>query len=383
MRRLRTPPWLERQRYLLDFTLSSLGRRRGRNLALLALYALVVFMLASVLMFTQALRGEALRILEGAPDVVVQRMVAGRHDLIPGDRVEQLSRVRGVQEARGRLWGYYYDTYTQANFTFLVPDRFWGKPGEVVIGEGVARARFAQPGDPFPMQAADGSVEILEVRETIAASSALVSSDLVLLSEADFRHLFSVPRDLYTDIALTVPNGKEVPMVAAKIRGQMPDTRPITHAEIARTYEAILDWRSGLAVLVLASAVLSFGIVAWDKASGLSADERREIGILKAIGWDTTEVLAVKAWEGAVISLSAFLVGLLLAYAHVFVARAPLLAPVLKGWSVLYPDFRLTPTGSPFLVATLFLLTVVPYTVATVVPAWRAATADPDAVMRS
>ncbi len=33
--------------------------------------------------------------------------------------------------------------------------------------------------------------------------------------------------------------------------------------------------------------------------------------------------------------------------------------------------------------ATLFFLTVVPYTVATVVPAWRAAITDPDAVMRS
>ena len=37
------PGWLERQRYILDFTLSSLARRKGKNLALIALYALVVF----------------------------------------------------------------------------------------------------------------------------------------------------------------------------------------------------------------------------------------------------------------------------------------------------------------------------------------------------
>ncbi len=383
MKRPRPPTWLERQRYLLDFTLSSLGRRKGKNLALAALYTLVVFALASVLLYTQALRSEAMRILEGAPDLVVQRVVAGRHDLIPGDRVERLSKIRGVQEARGRLWGYYYDASARANLTFLVPDRFWGKPGEVVIGEGVARTRLAVPGEPFPVLAADGEVVVLKVRETIPSFSELVSSDLVLLSEPDFRRLFGIPPGLFTDIALTVPNGKEVSTVAAKIRGQMPDTRPITRAEITRTYEAILDWRSGLVVLVLAAALLSFGIVAWDKASGLSADERREIGVLKAIGWDTSEVLAMKVWEGAVISLSAFLAGLLLAYFHVFVTPAPLLAPVLKGWSTIYPEFRLTPVLNPFIVSTLFLLTVVPYTVATVVPAWRAATTDPDEVMRS
>jgi lipoprotein-releasing system permease protein len=62
-----TTPWLERQRYLLDFTLSSLARRKGKNLALVLLYAVVVFALASVIMFTQALRAEALAVLEGAP----------------------------------------------------------------------------------------------------------------------------------------------------------------------------------------------------------------------------------------------------------------------------------------------------------------------------
>jgi ABC-type lipoprotein release transport system permease subunit len=71
------------------------------------------------------------------------------------------------------------------------------------------------------------------------------------------------------------------------------------------------------------------------------------------------------------------------AYLHVFVGSAGLFAPVLKGWSTLSPDFRLTPSIGAMQVATLFFLTVVPYTVATVVPAWRAATADPDEVMRS
>mgnify|MGYP000612867329 CR=1 FL=1 len=74
---------------------------------------------------------------------------------------------------------------------------------------------------------------------------------------------------------------------------------------------------------------------------------------------------------------------MLLAYAHVSLGNSALIVPVLKGWSTLYPDFRLTPRLDADQLVVLLFLTVVPYTVATIVPSWRAATIDPDSVMRS
>ena len=61
-----------------------------------------------------------------------------------------------------------------------------------------------------------------------------------------------------------------------------------------------------------------------DKASGLSAEERKEIGILKAIGWETADVIRMKFWEGILISFSAFMLGYLAAYLHVFYSSAVL-----------------------------------------------------------
>jgi ABC-type lipoprotein release transport system permease subunit len=375
--------WLERQRYILDFTLSSLARRRGKNVSLLLVYALVIFSLASVLFFAQALRRESRAVLRDVPELLVQRTVAGRHDLLPESWVGTVAGVRGVASARGRLWGYYYDPLSRANYTVMVPERFWGTKGEVVIGRGVARAREAAPGDKFPLRAFDGRYLTLVIREVVPAESELVSSDLLLVGEEDFRALFGVAPGVFTDVAVVVRNAKEVQTVAAKVTRLLPDARPITRAEIVRTYDSIFDWRSGLVVVVLTGALLAFVIVAWDKASGLSAEERREIGILKAIGWETSDVLLMKLWEGAVVSLAAFALGVLLAYAHVFLGKLPLFEPVLRGWSTLYPDFRLVPSVDPYQIATLFFLTAVPYTVATVVPSWRAATVDPDAVMRT
>jgi ABC-type lipoprotein release transport system permease subunit len=375
--------WLERQRYVVDFTVSSLLRRKARNLSLVAVYALTVAALASVLFLTHALRREVSLLLRDAPELVVQRMVAGRHDLVPERHLEVIRATRGVAGAHGRLWGYYFDAMTRANYTVMVPERFWGADGEVVLGRGVARTRAVGAGDPFPLRRHDGTTLELVVREVVPAASELVSADLVLVSEADFRRLFGIAPGLFTDLAVRVRNLRETATVAGKVTRDLPDTRAITRSEIARTYESIFDWRSGLVVVVLATSLLAFAIVAWDRASGLSAEERREIGVLKAIGWETSDVLALKFWEGAIVSLAAFAGGILLAYANVFLTPTLVFGPVLKGWSVLYPEFRLVPFVNPYLVATLFFLTVVPYTVATLVPAWRAATVDPDAVMRS
>jgi ABC-type lipoprotein release transport system permease subunit len=235
----------------------------------------------------------------------------------------------------------------------------------------------------MPFKAQDGSFLLLKVRGVSSADSELVSSDLVLLSEQDFHGLFQTPAGHVTDLVLKVRNARERAMVADKIQQLFPDTRTVLREDILRTYEAVFDWRGGMILVSLSGAMLAFIILSWDKATGLSAEERREIGILKAIGWETADVLLMKFWEGAVVSLSAFFLGTLLAYLHVFFSSAVLFEGALKGWSVLYPSFRLTPHVDLYLVATLFFLSVVPYTVATIVPSWQAATIDPDTVMRS
>jgi ABC-type lipoprotein release transport system permease subunit len=373
---------LNRQRNIIDFTLSSLLRRKRKNTALILVYTLVVFGLASVLFSTQALKREASSVLQKSPDIVIQRLVAGRHDLIAESYVDKVKEIRGVQSAQGRLWGYYYDPTVGANYTLMVSDGPFRGEGTIVVGKGVARTLHAQKGDLVPFRTYDGSFITLEVDDMLSAQSELVTADLVLLTEKDYLKITGVPTGFLTDIAITARNHRELTTIAEKIRRLVPDTRPIMKDDILRTYETIFDWRGGVLLIILAGSIFAFVILAWDKASGLSSEERKEIGILKGIGWETSDIIVMKFWEGAVISLSSFLLGCVFAYVHVFFTSSALFEPVLKGWSVLYPQFRLTPSIDPLQIATLFFLTVIPYTVATIIPSWRAATIDPDSVMR-
>lgn len=405
--------WIEKQRYIIDFTISSLLRRKVKNFGLLALYTLIVFILASTMFFTYSIKREASLILKGSPEIVVQKIVAGRHDLLPVSYIDTIKKIRGVAAVESRLWGYYYDSLVSANYTLLTPPASESdakssakttmvesesgvdtskplfelngavlEPGTLIIGNGIARLRNIGKGDYMPFRAFDGTVLNFRIAGTLSSQSELVSSDLMLITEDDYRKLFGIDKSYVTDLTVSVNNPSEVEMVASKIKKRLPEARPIIRDEILRTYDSIFNWRGGMMIVIFSAAVLAFVIFAWDKASGLSAGERREIGILKAVGWETSDVIQMKFWEGAMVSLTAFFTGVILAYVHVFFTGSIVFEPALKGWSNLYPNFELTPFVNLEQLTTLFFLTVVPYTVATIVPIWRAATIDPDSAMR-
>lgn len=375
--------WIERHRALVDYSVNSLMRRKARNMSLWLVYSAVVFVLASVMLFTHALRQEANAVLTGAPEITVQNIVMGRHALIPETDIEALSNIRGARNARGRLWGYFYDTANGANYTLMVPKASEApEAGHVKIGNGIATSRNLAVGKYLFLMTPRGTLFKLKVSEIFSHTSDLVAADLVMMADRDYRDFFQIPEGIFTDLVLNVRNEREVTKIAEKISAALPNSRVITRNDILRTYDSLFSWREGILLAVLAGGLFAFVIFAWDKASGLSADERREIGILKAVGWDSADILSLKIWEGLLVSLGAFLFGYLIAYVHVFFFAASLFEPVLKGWAVLYPDIELTPVVDPLQVTTLLFFSVVPFVAATLVPIWRAAITDPDQVMR-
>jgi ABC-type lipoprotein release transport system permease subunit len=254
--------------------------------------------------------------------------------------------------------------------------------GQCAIGTGVAALRGLGIGDELVLIDSTNLGVAFEVTGIFTVASNLLTNDLIILPEAEVRKFFGIAESAATDIAVRVYNTMEIDTIAGKIKKAIPLARPITRQEILRTYDAVFNWRSGMLLALLSSSLIAFCLLAWDKATGISGAERQEIGILKAIGWDTADILLLKFWEGFVISVTALLLGLIIAYCHVFYGQAGLLAVVLKGWSVLFPQFHLVPYIDVYQLCTLAVITVAPYMASTLIPSWKAAVTDPDSVMR-
>jgi ABC-type lipoprotein release transport system permease subunit len=387
---------MNRHLKILEFALSTLLRHKLKNLMVALVYTFVVFTLASVLLFSQALKKEATLLLDHTPELIVQRVSAGRHGWIPMAYCRSIENIRGVRSVAPRFWGYYYDPPTRANYTFMGTDgmpaeirsmikgTFFG-PGErwgCVVGQGVAEARLLEPGDIIPVRGGDGKLYVLHVKGIFASSSQLLTNDLVVMAVNDWRKIFNIPEGAATDLVTRVPNAREIDTVARKIQELLPDARPISREQILKTYDALFDWRSGVMIAAFVGCLAAFAVLAFEKASGLSVDERRTVGILKAVGWEVSHILELKFWEGFCVSMLCFFTGIIAAHVHVFHFGGTIFAPVLKGWSVLFPQFRLTPHAEGFLILVVWFLSVVPYMLATIVPSWKTAITDPDSILR-
>ncbi len=383
---------------ILDLALASLSRSPFRTVSVVTAYTLLVALMASLLMFVNALRRETRSLLEPAPTLIVQRLRGGRHEPLPTARCDEIRSIRGVASATPRVWGYAYDPPTGATFTVWgadsVPrqavdgDDTFGRMGDAdpnvcIVGQGVADLHFLGVGDRLPMAGFGGALVAPRVDGVFTSQSALLTNDLVVMPSATVRRFLGIVAEDCIDIAVDVLNPAEVAIVARKIQQRWPDSRLVTRAQIQQTYDAAFDWRGGVWATALLCLVGAFFVLSWDRASGLTAEDRHLIGILKAVGWSSRQVLEFKLCEGLLISSFAVLSGLLLAFAHLDLLGGRLFVPVVKGWSVLYPHFDLPARLDAITVAVCFALVVLPFTAASVVPAWRAATTDPDTALRS
>ncbi|HSO30905.1 MAG TPA: ABC transporter permease [Labilithrix sp.] len=385
---------------ILGFALKALARRKARALALGGGLAFAVALIAAVIFLTESLRAEAERAHEAQPDIVVQKLVGGRPTTIPASEASKLTDIPSVRAVTPRVWGYVFLPSLQGNVTIVGTARnapplslangvlAEGRdltPGahEMIAGAELARFLGMRPGDELGLPTANPDAHALKLVGTFRSSLDLYTADVVICDEEDARALLVLPAGDATDLSIALSNPAESRVVARTITERIPGARVIERDLLARVYHLAYGRRAGFVLGAAIPALLALLVLAWDRASGVGPDERKEIAVLKAVGWSTSDVLWAKLFESLLVGASATALGLLLGYAWIFWLGAPGLRPALVGWSVLYPRAALTPAVDVAQLLGISLAVMGPFALLSIVPAWRAATTDPLETMRT
>ena len=385
---------------ILAFALKALSRRKARAFALGGGLAFAVALLAAVLFLTESLRAEAERAHDAQSDIVVQLLVGGRPTVIPEADAAKLRDIASVRAVTPRVWGYVFVPSLSGNVTIIGTSR--GAPSLSVANGVLAEGRDVQPGahemiagielarflgmrtgDELGLPTTSAEARPLKLVGTFRSSLDLYTADVVVCDEDDARALLAMPAGSATDLAISLSNSAEARVVARTITERLPNARVIERDLLARVYHLAYGRRAGFVLGAAIPALLALLVLAWDRASGVGPDERKEIAVLKAVGWSTSDVLWAKLFESLLVGASATALGLLLGYAWIFWLGAPGLRPALVGWSVLYPKAALTPAVDFAQLLGISLAVLGPFALLSIVPAWRAATTDPLETMRT
>jgi ABC-type lipoprotein release transport system permease subunit len=386
--------------YLLEFAIGSLLRSKVKNISIVLIFTILVFLLTSIFSIANSIKYELHSTISELPDITIQKMQAGRVQNIDIDIVDDILRIDGIDSVIPRYWGYYYFANEGVNFSVVGIDPYEKQYREalekianrfdfddiqngMVIGQGVKEImdnnfykkyfNFIKP---------NGEFEKIYIKGVFDSSINLQSNDMILLPKDKAIEIFGIEEDKATDIVVTIPNKDEISTIADKIRVMLPSCRVITKEDMKISYINIFDYKNGVFLAIFIISLFTFFMIIYDKSSGLSSEEKKEIGILKSVGWKTDDILKEKFYEGFIISFVSFVSGVLLAMIFVYIFQAPLLKDIFMGYSVLRPQFELPFVFDFDTIMLIFLFSVPIYISATIIPSWRAAIVDADEMLR-
>ncbi|MDY0117437.1 MAG: FtsX-like permease family protein [Sulfurimonadaceae bacterium] len=384
--------------YLIEYALGSLVREKTKNFFIFFVLSLMIFILSSFLFIASSIKSELETTLSALPDITIQQLRGGRHVDIDTHAIDKILTIHGVSDAVARVWGYYYFANAGVTFSLVgidayemqytstlqdVADIFSIDDESMVVGEGVEMVLNQNHyNEYFNFLLPNGGIKKLAIGGVFDSQTSLESNDMMILSKDNLREIFDMPSNKATDIVVKVANPEEINIVVSKMGFLFPDARIITKEDIAVSYQNIFDYKSGVFLTLFIITLLTFFIIIYDRASGLSSEAKREVGILKALGWRVDDILQARFYEAFLLSSSAYLVGIMSALWFVYILGAPLFRRVFEGYSVLRTSFELPFVLEVQTLTLVFFLTIPLYIAAILFPSWRAATLDADEVMR-
>jgi ABC-type lipoprotein release transport system permease subunit len=386
--------------YLFEFSINSLLRQKTKNIFVLVLFTILIFLVSSVFQISNGLKKELLNTVDILPEITIQKLQGGRTTNIEQNRVDELLQINGISYANGRVWGYYYFANKDVYFTLIGIDQFEEQYKQnfedvtkkyhfdalkngAIVGDGVLKIlKESFFDDSFNFIKPNGDIKEVQILGTFGRDTTLETNDVILLPKEVVYEIFDLNQTLATDIVVNVENIEEIETIALKIRTMFPDCKVYTKDDLKRSYEEMFHYKGGLFLALFIVCLFSFFMIIYDKSSGLNSEEKREIGILKAVGWSTNDILKWKFYEGVIISLSAFLLGFIFSFFYVYILKAPYLKDLFLGTSSLKPDFNIPFELNLPLVAIVFFICIPIYIAATIFPSWRASVGDTDEVLR-
>ena len=192
-----------------------------------------------------------------------------------------------------------------------------------------------------------------------------------------YQKIANIDENFVTNITLNVPNSLEISSVKNKILSLDNSLIVVTKDELLSEYENIFNYKGGVFLVLYIFVFLTFSLILYQRYSQTNSNEKKQIAILKALGYSIKDLLKIKVVENFIIAFCAYILGVIFAYSYIFYFDAFLLKNIFIGFSSLGNDFIVPLYIDLSSLLTIFIFFIVPFLSAVLIPTWKIATVEP------
>ncbi len=382
------------------FLTLSLLKEKRRYLAIFIISTILIFLLSSVLFISSSIKTTLNKQLSAQPDLVLQSIKGGVVYPINEDIINRVLNIYGVDKVTKRVYGRYFfdekrsaliigvdflDEQSNKNLAKIIDStnlKEFLKTNNMLVGAGVydyLKKHFYKSS--YNFLTPQGKIVKVNIFKILDKKEALFNNDFIIVPLNLAKEILGLKSNEITDIALNVPNESELDTIKAKLQELLYSSRVISKSDVKKVYEKLFDYKSGLFLTLYLITITTFALILYLRYTLAVSVEKKEIAILRALGWSINRVLKLKFFENLSIIIFALLLGTSLAYIYVFMLNSPILKDIFLGSNNLKNFSEFIPVIDFRVLATIYILFTVLFLGAILIPIWKIATSEPKEIL--
>ena len=370
-------------------------KEKKRYFAIFLISTLLIFLLSSTLFISSSIKYSLNKGLKHQPDFVIQKLQGGNVSPIDNNFYKKITKIFGVSSVNRRVYGRYFvdsqksvliigvdffDQQSNKNLKKLIDSlnlkKFFSQKN-MIVGSAVdnyLKTHFYN--NSFAFLTPKGKILNVNVFKVLPKSSALFSNDVVIVPIELAKEILGYKPTQFTDIVLNVPNDSEWDNIKSKIEALKMDVRVVTKKDMKKFYENLFNYKGGYFLILFLITIVTFSLLLYLRYSLATSVEKKEVAILRAVGWSIKDVIKLKFFENISLVLFAFLLGVGLSYIYVFIFQAPILKNIFLSSNNLKNFATFVPVIDFSVLATVFIIFSVTFISSVLLPIWKIAISD-------
>ena len=385
-----------------NFLFLLLLKHKSKHIAIFIISILIVFLISSVLFISNSLKKEAFSTLENQSDFVIQKINSGKILDTPISWIEDFSSINGIKNTQQRVYGQYYFMPENIYFTIVGIDLFeentnknlrellkilnisdFLKNDSMIIGNGIKKIFDKYHYfDSYDFKLSNNKLTTVKIFKDLPQEANLVANDLIIMDINLAKIILNINEEDSTDIVLNVPNNLERQNIKEQLILKHSNIRILQKESLKKEYENMFNYKGGIFLVLFIVVIFTFILILYQRYSMISSNDKKEIGILKAVGWSIKDIIKLKIIENFIVGFMAFIIGIIISYIFVFILNAPILKNIFIGFSNIQNDFILNPNIDFTIIVTLFLFFIIPFLSAILIPVWKISIIDANESMK-